>query len=158
MYEFDSCGEFYYCKELINTEQNWELEEMGIYKWRYYWTIELTVGYNYYWLPVALPFKTMSMLLMRSFGGMLAITTADTYADVIWPAKPITPDSSPYSTEKFRFHINCLTNTLTTISITPNHTWVWHGFYNVSLTDLNSYQYQYQEITLLPGTCVLDIY
>jgi hypothetical protein len=151
MYEFESCGEFYYCKELINTEPNWELEEMGTYTWRYYWTIELTVGYNIYWLPVALPFKSMSMLLMRSYGGMLAVTPADTYSDVVWPAKPITPASDTFNTGKFRFHVNCLTNTLTSKVIIVSHTWDWHGFFNVSLTDLNSYQNQYYEITLLPG-------
>lgn len=157
MYEFISCGDYYYCKEFVMAEPDWDYENKGMYQTKYYWTIDLKVGYNFYWLPVALPFKSMSMLYMKSFGGMLSIVsnnTADSFPDVIFPSLPISPeipDPSSNVTDKWRFQINLLTNTMTHKTYNFTHIWFWHGFYNVSLTDLNSFQREYYEMTILPG-------
>lgn len=160
MYEFESCGEYYWCKEMFEFEPNWDRDEIGSYKWKYYWTIDLKVGYNMFWLPVPLPFKAMSMLFMKSFGGMLAITGVEDgfeiFSDMIWPSTPIQPEvsenlTSSNVTKKYRFHINCLMNQNTKKVLNLEHIWMDHGFYNLSLTDLNSYQYQYFEMTILPS-------
>lgn len=155
MYEFDSCGDYYYCKEFIEAEKNWDLEDSGSYSWKYFWTIDLKEGYNIYWLPVAMPLKLMSMLYMKSFGGIIAIigeNPTNAFSDVIWPSTPITPEENPIdSTYKWRFAINMLTNTLTIKTMNFTHIWYDHGFFNFSITDLNSYQYKYNELTILPG-------
>ena len=162
MYEFVSCGDYYYCKEFVTAEREWDYNNEGIYQWKYYWTIDLKVGYNFYWLPVALPFKSMSMLYMRSFGGMLSIvsnSSTESFPDVIFPSLPISPEfinptlneTDGKKVENWRFQINLLTNILTHKSYNSTHIWFWHGFYNVSLTDLNSFQRQYFEMTILPG-------
>ncbi len=144
-----------YCKDLIINDPNWDLNQVGNYKWNYYWTINLKVGYNFYWLPVAYPFKSNSMLFMKSLGGMLSITndsSSDSYPDVIWPSTPIkSANNENNSTENWRFEIAALTNSLTTKSYTFTHSYYWNGFYNCSITDLNSYQIKQKELTILPG-------
>jgi hypothetical protein len=160
-------------------EKTWDLEELGTYSWRYFWTVDLKKGYNIFWLPVPLPLKLMSMLYMKSFGGMVAIVGDKDYcnqvygftgycnstchsqedcndygsfADVIWPSTPITPSDNPEDiSQKWRFAVNLLTNTVTTKTMNFTHIWYRHGFYNFSITDLNSYQYMYNEMTILPG-------